>query len=80
MELWDRIMRYIDFEVKMRIGIAEGLDDDLMDGKAEAFDSLEHELKSALEKYGFIVERLQIDNAGPHNVSYDEHPPSSYKK
>ena len=74
----------LDLNISMDVRITEELDYRLQMGEPAAFLELEIALKNALtgmtshaEGGFFQVGRLEIQDAGPHNVIYDQYHPSS---
>lgn len=77
----------LDLNVSFNVKISEELDYRLQIGESAAFLELETKLKNALEgmtshaEDGFFqVGRLEIQDAGPHNVVYNENPISKMEE
>jgi hypothetical protein len=65
----------LELAVVMQVEVSEVLNEKLENGDPEAFLFLERQLNHGLTKGGIIVLKLQIEDAGPHNVVFsDDHP------
>lgn len=71
----------LDLDVRIRITIPDSLNSALEDGNPKAFAALETHLAQTLNR-GLdtndlmYVTKFQIEDAGPHNVSWSDEPPS----
>jgi len=70
----------LDLDVKLTIQIPDDLNTRLEAGEAGAFGLLENYLIKCLNLDShlpaWMVTRLQIEDAGPHNVIFNDSPPS----
>lgn len=73
----------LDLDIKIRIKISDELNERLENGVSAAFQELESYLIDKLNdnvshRDDYRVSQIQIDDAGPHNVVWnDDHPSKS---
>lgn len=59
---------FLELSIKLRMEIPESLNARLEEGEDQAFKNLEEGITVALERKGFKVKDVFIEDAGPHNV------------